>query len=326
MENCVEQNVETEEVFNNKQTPKKGKNFLNRKRSSLIFYTLIIAIPVLQFVLMYICVNINSVLLAFKEMTVEGDYIWLVDNPFKNFKEVFDELVSPGFGVAIKNSLRLFATILLINIPLSLVFSYYIFKECPGNKFFRVALYLPNIVSSVVMVTIFIYVYEAAIPELITIITGNKNPNPILSTPDTSFGALIVFNILFSFGSITLVFSSSMSSVNASVIEAAKLDGCNNFQEFIYVIFPLTFNVIKLQILAALVGIFGNQLNLYTFFMTNADPSLYTIGYYLYRGTLHRGPSGYPYFAAMGLILTVIAVPVILSIRKLFDRFDPYMS
>lgn len=297
---------------------------LTRKRSALLFYCLMMAVPLIQFILMYICVNFNSILLSFKEYTPSGEYVWL-ENPFANFKEVFTELKGTQFLVAIKNSFTVFGCTLLINIPLSLFFSYYIYKGMVGNKIFRVALYLPNIISSIVMVTIFYYIMDDAIP-LIWEKLFNKEIDPLISNPDTAIPSLIAFSVLFSFGSITMVFSSSMSSINESVIEAATLDGCNSLQEFIYVIFPLTFNVIKLQLLAALVGIFTNQLNLYTFFDINAYSKTWTIGYYLYRGTMAGGPPEYPFYATMGLILTLIAVPIILSIRKLFDKFDPYTS
>lgn len=306
-------------------SPKRGRGkLLNRKRSSLLFYILVMALPVLQFVLMYICVNINSIILAFKEYTPGGTYAWLED-PFRNFQNVFEEITqSSAFGYAIKNSFIVFFSVILINIPLSLFFSYYIFKEFPANKFFRVALYLPSIVSSIVMVTIFNYIFENAIPELSGMLFGGREPDGLISNPDTALACLIAFNVLFSFGPITMIFSSSMSGINSSVLEAARLDGCNLFQEFIYIIFPLIFNVVKLQLIVALVGIFTNQLNLYAFFDVYADPSLYTIGYYLYRGTLYSGPSGYPFYAAMGVVLTFVAVPVILAIRKIFDKFDPY--
>lgn len=298
---------------------------MTRKTSSLIFYILMMTVPVIQFVLMYFCVNINSILLSFKEYTPSGDFVWLQE-PFANFKEVFAELASDRFHVAIENSLLAFVFSLLINIPLSLFFSYYIYKKFVGHNVFRVALYLPNIISSIVMVTIYYYIMDDAIPHLWASLFGGREPEGLISNPNTAMPSLIAFTVLFSFGSITMVFASSMSSINESVIEASRLDGCNLLQEFIFIIFPLTFNVIKLQLLATLVGIFTNQLSLYTFFDVYADPSLYTIGYYLYRGTVYEGVSGYPFYAAMGLVLTLIAIPVILSIRKLFDRFDPYVS
>lgn len=332
MEDCAIQSIEAEENFTNTVPLKKKAPFFNRKRSALIFYISMVTVPVIQFILMYICVNFNSILLSFKTYEDGSKYVFSEDL-FCNFREVFSDLGKPLFKYSIKNSLLVFVVVLLVNIPLSLFFSYYIFKECIGNKFFRIALYLPNIVSSIVMVTIFSYVFDKAIPDLAYKITGLKKGTgegwifkPLLTTPDTTFWCLLIFTTLFSFGSITLVFSSSMSSVNTSVIEAAILDGCNKLQEFIYIIFPLCFNVIKLQLLAALVGIFTNQLNLYTFFGLDARPKQYTIGYYLYRGTLAGGPSVYPYFAAMGLVLTAVAVPVILSIRRVFEHFDPYNS
>lgn len=305
-------------------THRRKSRGMTRKKSALLFYCLMMTIPLVQFFLMYICVNFNSILLSFKEYTPSGDYVWLKE-PFKNFIDAFGELKSRQFVIAVKNSFTVFGCTLLINIPLSLFFSYYIYKGFIGNKIFRVALYLPNIISSVVMVTIFYYIMDDAIP-LIGETFFKKEINPLVSNPDTAVPSLIAFGVLFSFGSITMVFSSSMSSINESVVEAATLDGCDLLQEFLYIIFPLTFNVIKLQLLAALVGVFTNQLNLYTFFDIDAYSKTWTIGYYLYRGIMAGGPAQYPFYATMGLILTLIAVPVILSIRKIFDKLDPYAS
>lgn len=316
-----------EAMKTNSGKPNGTKNrTLNRKTGALIFYIAMMAIPVLQFVIMYIGVNINSIFLAFKEYKVNTGEYELSGDLWRNFRQVFITLSDPNakfFPNAITNSLLVFALGLIINLPLSIIFSYYIYKKMPGNKFFRVALYLPSIVSSVVMVTIYFYMMEQALPTLISMATGDKKPLGFVSNPDTAMPMLILYSIFFSFGATTMVISGSMSGINTSVIEASRLDGCNLFQEFIYIVFPLSFNVIKLQLITALVGIFTNQLNLYTFFGLQASPRLYTIGYYLYRGVLAEGKAYYPFYAAMGLIFSVIAIPIIFFFRSMFDRWDP---
>lgn len=304
--------------------PKKpggNKKGLKRRTWAIIFYSAMMAIPVIQFVVMYIGVNLNSILLAFKEYDLNtGGYIY---SGTVNFEKVIEEIANTQFLRTIGNSLIVFLFTMFLNLPLSVIFSYYIFKKFPGNKFFRVALYLPCIVSSVVMVTIYLYLMEETVPELIALLTGGDRPDGYISDPATAMWTLILYNVFFSFGTITMIFSSSMSSINTSVMEAATLDGCGLFQEFVYIVFPLSFNVIKLQMIVALVGIFTNQLNLYTFFGLDASPRLYTLGYYLYRGTLYDGRAGYPFYAAMGLLFSVVAIPIIFAFRSLFDKWDP---
>ena len=184
-------------------------------------------------------------------------------------------------------------------------------------------LYLPCIISSVVMVTIYNSMMEVALPKIMEMITGEKIPLGYITNPETTRTMLIIYTVFFSFGPMTMVISSNMSGINASLIEAAQLDGCNNLQEFIYIVFPLSFNVIKLQLISALVAIFTHQMQLYTFFGLEAYPKDWTLGYYLYRGVLYYGEKKYPYYAAMGLIFSAVAIPIIMMFRALFDRLDP---
>ena len=58
----------------------KGNVFQNKK---LIFYIAMMAIPVIQFCIMYIGVNFNSILLAFQKYNIDtGRYVY---NGFQNF-------------------------------------------------------------------------------------------------------------------------------------------------------------------------------------------------------------------------------------------------
>ena len=304
-----------------KSIAKKKQQFsLNRKTGNLIFYTLMMALPVIQFVIMYIGVNANSILLSLKEYNLDtGTYDWM---GFQNFVEAFEEIATADFLKIVGNSLVLFLVNIGIGLPLGIAFSFYIFKGFSGNKFFRVALYLPCIVSSIVMVTIYNSIMEMALPEIIEKLTGDK-PLGFVTNPDTTRTSLIIYSLFFSFGSTTMILSSSMSAINTSVLEASQLDGCNLFQEFFYIVFPLSFNVIKLQLIASLVGIFTSQMELYTFFGTDAYPKDWTLGYYLYREILFHGSKEYPYYAAMGLLFSAVAIPIVMSFRALFDRLDP---
>jgi ABC-type sugar transport system permease subunit len=205
---------------------------------------------------------------------------------------------------------------------MSLIFAYYLTKKYPLSGFLQVVLYLPSILSSIVMVTIYNQFAEMTLPSLIFKFTG-QTPEGFISNDATVKSALTIYLLFFGFGATTMIFTNSMSSINPSIMEAARIDGCGHFRQFIHMVLPLCFNIIKLQLISIIIGIFTNQFNLYTFFGTGADKNLHTIGYYLYKETLMGGLSRYPYLAAFGLVITLIAVPVVFTFRTIADWLDP---
>ena len=82
----------------------KSKIFKNKK---LIFYIAMMALPVIQFSIMYIAVNFNSILLAFKEYDhTTGQYFF---TGFQNFTKVFDKIAEYEFlRQTIPNSILVF--------------------------------------------------------------------------------------------------------------------------------------------------------------------------------------------------------------------------
>ena len=108
-------------------------NFKAKRTQDLIFCLLILLIPMIQFMIFYIGVNINSFAMIFQKYEVDavtgrGQYV-LVDSLFANFEDLFFKLRFEGvLTPAIKNSLVSFVMISLVGITISLVFSLYIFK------------------------------------------------------------------------------------------------------------------------------------------------------------------------------------------------------
>lgn len=306
--------------MNNVTSKKTGDQ--SRKRRDLIFYSLMIALPVLQFCIFYVAVNLNSFKLAFQHYDMDANkFFWI---GFDNFKEVFYKFeTDPTMFGALKNSLTYLMWSLLIGVPCALLFSFYIYKKMYISEFFRVLLFLPSILSAVVMVTLYKYTMDVFLPGAANSLFGGE-VLPLLSNPEYQFGLLIFYNIWISFGTSTLMYSGSMSGIDPSLVEAAQLDGANMLQEFFYITLPMVYSTIVVFIVVAVAGIFTNQMALYSFFTNEAEYTVYTIGYYLYKNTAHAtGQGDYPYLAAFGLCCSAIAIPLTLTLRSILNRFDP---
>lgn len=292
---------------------------LNRRKKQLIFYICIIALPLLQFCIFYIGVNINSILLAFKEFdTNTNQYIFV---GFDNFKKIFNDWVNtPVLKVALKNSLIMYVVTLGCMI-VSTFFSYYMFKKRTLSGFYKIILFLPNIISGLILAIIYMYFTEKAVPTIASEL--GKTISGLLSNSKTAFPTIVAFNVLLSFGTQTLLISGAMEGISTSVTDAAQIDGCSPIQEFIHIIVPMIWPTITTFLIVGVAGVFTNQMCLYSFFGGNAEYANMTIGYYLYRETLNAGIDRYPYLAALGIILTLIVVPITYLVKWGVNKLGP---
>ena len=297
------------------------KKKINKKH--LLFYIALIALPLLQYAIFYIFVNVNTFVLAFQDydaFTEKGQFVGL-----QNIKEAFNDLFNnPDFLIMFKNSAICFVYTLLFGIPFSLMVSYYMFKKWKFSGFFRVILYLPQIVSNVALVTMFRIFVDYGVPYIWKAITGEVIQG-LYTNNETAFGTMLFFSIWFGVGSQILMYSSSMSNINESLIEASQIDGANYWQQFWHVVLPSIFSTLSTFVIVTFAGFFTNQMSLFSFGGQNVSPRFYTFGYYLYMKlqTNATNKSLWPYLASLSIIFTVIMVPIVFSLRFILKKFGP---
>lgn len=307
----------------NARVKRERKSSLSAKnRNKKIFYYLMFAFPLLQFAVFYIGVNLNSILLAFKNYDYQDGYriVW-----FANFGTVLSDIFRVDYmKYAIRNSLLICAVNLGIGMSFSLLFSYYIYKKKPLSETFRVFLFLPVIVSSLALVIVYRYFCEIAVPHIWEILF-HKKIEGLLMNYDTQLGAVIVFNVFAGFGIQILMYASAMSAIPESVVEAARIDGITPMREFFSITLPLIYPTFVTFFVVTVAGVFTNQMHVFSFFGGKAEYNVYTVGYYLYKQISDPsvGISEYPYLSAFSLILTVISVPLTLAVKKGLEALGP---
>lgn len=291
------------------------------KDGNLRFYSLMILFPVVQFCVFYILVNFNSILLAFKNINAfDGSYSWTLDN----IKTAFSMMTqSPEIVPLWSTSIVSYVFILCIGTPLALFFSFYIYKKAPGAGAFRVALFLPSVISAIVMSVIFQFFMERAVPAIVFELFDVRIKG-LLENSDTRYGAFLFYNILIGFGTNVLMYSNAMSGMSREITEAAHIDGATPFQEFIHIALPGIFPTLKTFLVAGVAGIFINQLNVFSFYGASAPENVRTFGYYFYTKTQSAvSIAEYPLLSAMGLIMTSVAIPLTLLVRWALEKYGP---
>ena len=293
----------------------------NRKQNIVknIFVYSMLAYPLLQWFIWYFCKNITSVTMAFQ--TVEGGE--LVFAGFSNFVKVIESFKGdPLFITSFKNSIILFVVSFVVSVPLYMLFAYYIFKDAFGSKTLRFLIMLPSIVSGIIMTLIF----KRVITDVIPMFFIEENPDfpNLLRDGRYAFWVNLVFSIWLSFSTNILIYPNAMRTISEEVIESARLDGVNIFQELWYIILPHIFPTFTTFVVTNTAGIFATSGSLLTFYYYDAPPEAYNMGYYLLVKVMKTSNEAQKCFAAAaGLILTFVTAPLTMFVRWAMEKYGP---
>lgn len=296
-----------------------SNGFSKQRTKENIFYACLIALPMLNFIVFYLGVNFNSILLAFKSYDAQGVASFA---GFENFKAVFDNLKGEAVvAVSLRNSAFIYIFGLIFSLPICLFTSYFIYKKGFAFEFFKVILFLPSIISSVVMAIIFTYLCDRAIPEIL--MNYGIRTSGLISDHDTAFMTILIYNTIIGFGGNMILYTGTMSGISESVVESCHLDGANLLQEFWYITLPMIYPMVIVGLITGVSGLLTADIGLFTYFGTGAPGKLYTMGYYLYKETYTATRIRYPYLSALGLLLTFVAVPLTYTVKYFLEKHDP---
>lgn len=292
------------------------------RRGKNVFVFTMLIFPLIGFVLFYVVINFQSILLAFQQVTGFDDYgreitSWTFvqfSNAIKMFTGESEEL-----SLALKNTMLYWIAANLVMTPVTFVFSYFFNRKLLFGKFFRVAIYLPNIISAVALCTAYkcIVAPNGPISEFMFTVFDYDMPN-LLRTEETATGTILFFQIFMGLNVNLLLFQGAFNRIPEEVIEAGKLDGTTAFVELTRIMIPMMWPTLSTLLILHCSGIFGASGQILLF--TGGDYGTTTISYWVYQQVKLENSYNLP--SAMGLILTAINLPIVMIVRKLCSLVD----
>lgn len=301
------------------------KSKRNKLKTNLFVYSLI-GYPLILFVIFYVVVNFNSILLAFQ--TIDGTGKSFAG--LSNFKAFLSEMCGKGnlLSYSFINSIKMYFINLVVCMPLYVFFSYLLFRKCLLHKTVSFLVMIPTIMSGLVISLIFVnfigsngpltYIMEK------TGINGGKWLN-LLYDEKYAFGTTLFYMIWLSFSTSLIVYPTAMRGINPEVLESAKIDGISNmFQELWYIILPLIYPTLTTFLITGFAAIFSTSGPLLEFYYTDAPDYVSNMGYYFTKMILVDSTEfSYPKYAAGGIILTIIVAPLTLLLKQALEKFGP---
>lgn len=281
-----------------------------KKNKSMIFW--FILPTVLSLLIMYVYPVCRTVLMSFfKVESLTSSMSQWSFYGFGNYARIFG---AKNFQVSMQNMMVIWIVAGVLTLALAMLFAVILTSGIRGKKFFRAAIYMPNIISAVALATMWVqYVFNydyGLLNNLAQMLGGSKVK--WLGT-DLKFWAMTLSYVFGSVGYYMLIYISGIEGIPADLYEAATIDGANKIHQFFDITLPLLKGVIKTSI--TFWSINATTFYLWSKMFSPIDTEETTIVpvIYLYdivfggKGVVQRDAGA---GAAVGVVLTLIIVAI----------------
>ncbi|MEL7672998.1 MAG: sugar ABC transporter permease [Chloroflexota bacterium] len=240
---------------------------------------------------------------------------------FDNYRELWND---DDFWLALQHNAFFVIFFSILPIMLALLLTSLMTRgRLRGMAIFRSGLFIPQVMSSVVVGIIWrwLFAYDGPINEFLILIGLESWVRPWLG--DFTYARYAVGSVgtWVQYGLCMVLFIAGAQSINEDLYDAARVAGANAWQEFRYVTLP----GLSQQILVAFVLTFIAALRVFdlVFVLTRSGgPGKETIvtSILIYQQAFQRNRAGYA--SAMALVLSVIIVSVSALVIRLQARRD----
>ena len=294
-----------------------AKHRRNRKMYRLFY---LMMLPGLLYFAVFRYLPMFGLVIAFKDYDIFKG-IWASEwVGLKNFRELFH---SSDFWNVLTNTLKISFAKIVIGFPIPIILAILLneMRSVRFKKVIQTLLYLPHFLSWVViggiMLNLFSPVFGLA-GEFFRA-TGIE-PMNILAQKSTIFGVVIASDVWKECGWSTIIFLAALTQGDASLYEAAKMDGANRFKQMIYITLPAISGVIILLLILRIGKIMNagfEQILVLQNAVTRESIDIFDT--YVYREGLQRGE--YSFSSTVDMFKSVVAFIMVVGADKISKKF-----
>ena len=185
-----------------------------------------------------------------------------------------------------------------------------------GKSIARVIIYLPAIISPLIMGYIWYFLLQPGRGFLYHAFSQLGLPDPIgnwMSSYPSALAVLVLVNVWQFAGMTMIIYLAGLQSISSDVLEASLIDGASPWQRFAHVTLPLLMPAIRINVVTNIIG----SLSVFDVIMslTEGGPGYSTESLSIYIMRMCYGSrTGYSTAVAMILFL-IILIPVLISMR-----------
>ena len=287
-----------------------------------LFIVCMLALPLLQFCIFTIYVNIDGIVMAFQSVDLTTNELKFVGlGNFEKFFRNFSSWDKDTFLKTIANSFGYWPVTYLISIPLQIAAAYFLYKKVPASGFTIVMIFLPNLIPPAVLAQAFsqmLSIRQGPLNEVLMFLFGyTEETVPIWLTDERfAMGILYFYSVWVGIGYNAVLMWGAMTRVPAEIVESAHLDGIGFFGEFFHITLPVMWPTLSMILLTSINIPF--TVYMHSLLLTNGGQAKTgTLGLMVIQ-TLRTGNMYYS--AAISVLLSVISIPLMLVAKNLLNR------
>lgn len=272
-------------------------------------FALLMISPAMGMILLFIGYPIvQSFLLTFSDFTVQKTD-WFAAG-FDNYAKVMED---KAFITSLRFTLYYTFAYVPISVILGLFISVLLQQVKYGANFFRSVLFLPTVIPITMGLLMFQWILDPN-NGILNHILSDIQGQPIKEMPrwfDLKYVfATLVTITLWGFGPWILMLAGILS-IPRDFYDAAKVDGANPLQEFLYITLPQLRSTIL--VVTTLQTIKALKLFVPIYMLTNGNPAGRTRSlYFLVFERVNRGANWYTYATTVGWVFTFIVLGITL--------------
>lgn len=251
---------------------------------AFIIYTIFMLLPIL---------NSMRYSLYTGDSLVPNEFVGL-DNYIRLFTE---ERYYTKFWNAFQNNIKFFIIVTMIQNVMGFFMAVLISRKFRGDKFMRKLSFLPTTLSVLVVGYIFKLIlnpYYGVFDKLLVSLGMEDIILAWLGDPRTAIYVVAIAVSWQFFGESVLFYTSGIDGISDSIMEAARIDGANIWQEIWYIILPSVLPIVSIVTILIFIGDFTQFDIIFAMTGTRGDPGYSTdlFGSLFYRTAFSSSERG----------------------------------
>ncbi|MEO3798573.1 sugar ABC transporter permease [Nonomuraea sp. B1E8] len=234
---------------------------------------------------------------------------------FDNYAELLND---PLFRTALGN-VGLLVLLLPVAVAIPGLLATFIYLRVPGHRLFRGVYFFPAVLSPVIVGAIFNLMLGFDGPLNTALAQIGLGPVDWLGDPGLAMFTVIGVHVWATFGMALVVFLAGFSTLDAALLDAARMDGASLPQTIWHVIVPGLSRTIQFVFVTTMIGMLTSMFGL-LYVMTSGGPegSTYLPEFYVWiqQGQMNRPALASTASTVLFLIMLVVGILQVAVLRR----------
>jgi len=282
-------------------------------------------IPAAILIILFSYVPMYGIVMAFQNYRAGNNIFDLVNAKWVGLKFFKQYLNSTYFTRTFTNTIRLSVLNLLFGFTMPIIFALLLneVRNLKVKKTVQTISYLPHFISTVVVAGMVISFTD--MNGLVNNFLGIFGIAPVewLVKAENFPGIYTITNVWKEFGFGSILYFSTLSSIDPQMYEAARIDGANRWQQMLYITLPSLAFIIAVQLVMQTGKMLQSNRDLILLLYRSSNATMSdTISTYVYRQGIEGGK--YSFATAVGLFSSLIGLALTIISNKVSNKVSGY--